>query len=358
MLPVVLLIGFCTLVVKHGVTDVTAYKKGKEAPSIEKFRKRHQERQKWLDGERKLTTPAKRGGKEPGPMRKWFRAVRDNAADELIEKQNHKSQARRRWFRDNADQHEQQWQTKWQHKLDKRERQIQRWGQKKGVLDPAPAEPAEPDPAVEPATETPAEQESSQRSSEEVIRAWREALERGETTSVATADEWNALPSDMRDQLIREAQAANVTPVAGERTLTPARPTEDDEQQPATANPGRGEQSTPAQPEPTVRAGSTDTSTAPTTEGGTVHEQGAQELRDAAEKIRAFSEDLATFADGLSGRHYGHEITGTPTKASEIVIQAADIYADLAEEIQQQGDDVRNAHDATGHQIPDEAAMA
>lgn len=363
LLPVLFLIGFCTLVAKHGKTDLAAYRAGKEAPSIEKFRKRHAARQKWLDGDRKLTTPSKRGGKEPGPMRKWFRAVRDNAADELIDRQNHKSQARRKWYSDNAPQRETQWQTKWQGKLDKRELKIRRWGQKKGVIDPAPAEPAEPESPAEPTAETPTEKGAQQRGQDEVIQAWRDALERGETDhNVVTSDEWNALPAETRNQLIDEARQAGFGAVTlkdgAMRDLKPDTGSEQhrgpipdlDSTSPETPKPA------PEPAEPTFGTGQSATPAAPT--GGSVYEQGVQELTDSAEEVRQFCTDMDSFADGLSGRHYGNEITGLAGEMSNILSGAGDIYADLAEQIQDEGDDVKNAHDSTGHQIPDEAAMA
>lgn len=320
MLPVLCLIGFCALVVKHGKTDLAAYRAGKEAPSIEKFRKRHEARQKWLDGERKLTSPSKQGGKEPGPMRKWFRAVRDNAADELIEKQNHKSQARREWYRRNADQHEQQWQTKWQGKLDKRERKVRQWGEKKGVIDPAGPEPAEDESAGEQSGESPAPPQQPQSGepqptkSDEPLKIQFPTVDMGERISQLAEQD-------------RAAKAAQPQPTE------PAEPTF-----------GTGSASgTPATATPT---------------GGTVHEQGAQELRESADEVRQFCDDMDGFADGLGGRRYGNEITGLAGEISKVLDEATGIYADLAEQIQQQGDDVRDAHDSTDHQIPDDAAMA
>lgn len=309
MLPVLCLIGFCALVVKHGKTDLAAYRAGKEAPSIEKFRKRHDARQKWLDGDRKLTSPSKQGGKEPGPMRKWFRAVRDNAADELIEKQNHKSEARREWYRRNADQHEQQWQTKWQGKLDKRERKIRQWGEKKGVIDPAGPEPGEEESAGEPAAESPAQPQQPQ--SGEPQPKTDEPLK----IQFPTVEDFPARPESAK----------------AEKPAEPAEPTF-----------GTGSDGTPAT----------------TTEGGTVHEQGAQELRESADEVRRFCDDMDGFADGLGGRRYGNEITGLAGEISTVLDEATGIYADLAEQIQQQGDDVRDAHETTDHQIPDDAAMA
>lgn len=314
MLPVLCLIGFCALVVKHGKTDLAAYRAGREAPSIEKFRKRHEARQKWLDGDRKLTSPSKQGGKQPGPMRKWFRAVRDNAADELIEKQNHKSEARREWYRRNADQHEQQWQTKWQGKLNKRERKVRQWGEKKGVLDPAGPEPAEDESADEPTGESPAQPQQPQSDEPQPTKT-DEPL----TTQDPTVEDFPARPE----------------PAKAEKPAEPAEPTF-----------GTGSDSGTPTPAPAT----------PT--GGTVHEQGAQELTESADEVRQFCTDMDGFADGLGGRRYGNEITGLAGEISTILTEAGDIYADLAEQIQQQGDDVRDAHDSTAHQIPDDAAMA
>lgn len=309
MLPVLCLIGFCALVVKHGKTDLAAYRAGWEAPSIEKFRKRHEARQKLLDGERKLTSPSKQGGKQPGPMRKWFRAVRDNAADELIEHENHKSAARREWYRKTAPNREAQWQTKWQGKLNKRERKVRQWGEKKGVLDPAGPEPAEEESAGEPTGESPAQPQQTKTD------------EPQQTKTDEPPAESPAQPQQTQSDEPQPTELAEPTFGTGSDSGTP----------------------TPAPATPT---------------GGTVHEQGAQELTESADEVRQFCTDMDGFADGLGGRRYGNEITGLAGEISTILTEAGDIYADLAEQIQQQGDDVRNAHDSTAHQIPDDAAMA
>src|SRR5699024_3461589 len=121
---------------------------------------------------------------------------------------------------------------------------------------------------------------------------------------------------------------------------------------PATTSPPTAAAST----SPAATTSTPHTSTEST--GGTVYEQGAQELRESAEEIEQFCQDMNSFADALSGRGFGTEITGVAGEVSQKLSPAGDIYGDLAEQIQAQGDDVRDAHDSTNHQIPDEAAMA
>lgn len=332
-IAIVLLIGYVVTVAKHGATDVTAYKKGKEAPSIEKFRTRHREK-----AEGKLKAPRKSGGKEPGPVGKWARALADNAAAELAEKQRIKSEARRKWYQQTAPQREKQWQEKWQRKLDKREQALERWKRKRGL-------PTDADPAAE------QEQRTTDQSATD-------------TTSATSPDAGTT--ADTGEQQSQNTDGGQSTPEqprpdnGGEQQSQPA-PDQQPEQEkgsdepPTNAQPDTTEQA-PKPDASTPFARSSGQSTPASTSGGSMYDQVAEKMQQRAEAIDQYRSELAVLGDGLFNKGWGAEVTGPLSDMSGTLGEAAAEYRDLAISIRQQGDNVAGAYDQAPY-APDRAAL-
>lgn len=297
-LAVVMLIGYVVTTAKNGTVDTTAYVRGKEPPSLVKFKQRHDEK-----ANKQLREPKKRGGKEPGVLAQTARALVKNSAETVAHKHEVRSKAYREWYKKNADKHEQAWCDKWDAKLKRREAKVDKWKRKKGLLVDG-----------------------------EVV----EQTEQSTTPSGGQQD-----PQSAGDTSPPQSEQQPEQPSQSGTAPEPASSQPDPE--PA------------AQSQPAAAAGTT---SSPTTGGsGMYYTDLENELRHASAQCSVYQSDLTTFADKLGGRNFGPRITGQPAEIGQALQGAVDAYADLADEVRSQGDDVANTYDANPD-IPTEAATA
>jgi hypothetical protein len=71
----------------------------------------------------------------------------------------------------------------------------------------------------------------------------------------------------------------------------------------------------------------------------------ADRLTNAAERVEQYRADLAAMADGLDGKRWGVEVHGPIRDMDGHLAAVEGIYRDLAGQMQQQGDNVSDAHD-------------
>lgn len=132
--------------------------------------------------------------------------------------------------------------------------------------EPSGGDPSHPDVPDAPVISTPEGAESNrdamvlpfQRQHQpdhvDTIRRWREVLHAGgDTRDAVSSDEWNALPSDTRDQLIAEARAAGfrvvqTRPDGSQRVIHPAEDSDTNGSARGTGRGGSGSRSTGAEP--------------------------------------------------------------------------------------------------------------
>jgi len=76
-----------------------------------------------------------------------------------------------------------------------------------------------------------------------------------------------------------------------------------------------------------------------------MYQQSATRLQNAAERVEQYRQDLAAMADGLDGKRWGVEVHGPIRDMDGHLAAVEGIYRDLAGQMQQQGDNVSDAHD-------------
>lgn len=319
---------------KNGTTDVASVLKGREAPSLEKFRTRH--KGGYGAGVAALRKPAKKGGKEPGPFRQWLRAVNANTFHELAVRAEHKSQRRIAWYRETASQRDETWRAQQQRKLKKQQEKLQKFKVKHGLAEP----------------ETPADQNAKPSGTENTTTPTNDP-------NVVSLRDRQAARTDRDNANAKQPEQAK-SEQGEQKSKTPAEDTKADAGTSTNQPHANRPENTPEKPSaatpkaPASKADSGAATSNPTGEG--MYEQQAEELIRQAENIESYRTDLSQFADGLAGRGWGNEVTGPVADMDGDLAEAAATLRELAHAIKEQGDAVRNAYENAPY-APDKEAL-
>lgn len=289
--------------VTSGTRDISSILKGKEAPTLEKYRMRHEKGHNLGDAMTRLKAP-KKSGKAAGPLTIWRRAVVENAANYAAEKSKNRGDRRVQWYRDHGRHVEDEaWHAKQQNKIRRQQEKVHNFKVKKGLAEPEPEPQQQPEPEPDPEQNQPEQQQPEQQSEES-----------------AKADQ---------DQENEEPAKPDLKPVAD---LDEHRSRKDDAQD-------SDNQNTDSDTEPTNTADKAATNT-----GGNMYAREADDLVRRADDIASYRRDLAEFADGLSP-NWGNEVVGPVQEMDEPLLTAENELLVVANLVKQQGDAAAEAYE-------------
>lgn len=296
--------------VTSGTRDISSILKGKEAPTLEKYRMRHEKGHNLGDAMTRLKEP-KKSGKAAGPLTVWRRAVVENAANYAAEKSKNRGDRRVQWYRDHGRHVEDEaWHAKQQHKIRKQQEKLQDFKVKKGLAEREP----ESDPQQQPAPES------------EPAGPLKVEFPKVEDFPARPAQ--NEKPGQQPE----EPAKPDLQPVAD---LDEHRSRKDD-------SASSDNQNTDSEPTNTTDKPAADA--AATNAGGNMYAREAEDLQRRADDIASYRRDLTEFADGLS-TDWGTEVVGPVQEMDEPLLTAENELLVVANLVKQQGDAAAEAYE-------------
>ena len=293
------LIGIPLQLVRSGATDVASVIKGQEAPSLTKFKMRHE---KGATVAHQVLTRPTRKGKKPGPFLQYLRAVAGNYWMDRIEKVEHRAYRRRRWYREyGATIEDEKWHLRQREKLKKMQRGLDKRKRKLGLL--------EPDPALQQGSERDPGRPQSDNN----------------TAKVASLDEHRRAKDTAKKPEAKNPEAKNPE-AKNPETQSPAQPS-----------------AKSAAPAATAGATSAATNNTPRGEGMSLYRDASERVASHAEQISEFARNIETFADGLADRKWSEEVVGVARDMAVLASEAAGALFETAANIRAQGDSVRQS---------------
>ncbi len=279
--------------VTSGTRDISSILKGKEAPTLEKYRMRHEKGHNLGDAMSRLKAP-KKGGKAPGPLTVWRRAAVENAANYAAEKSQHRGERRVQWYRDQGKHVEDEaWHAKQQRKIREQQKRVHAFKLKKGLVEPEPE--SDPQQQSDPEPEREPEQQPEE----------------------PAGPKQSAKP----DQEPEEPAKPDLKSVTD---LDEHRSRKDDSESSDTQN--------------------THSDTETTNTGGNMYAREAEDLQRRADDIASYRRDLTEFADGLSA-DWGTEVVGPVQEMDEPLLTAENELLVVANLVKQQGDAAAEAYE-------------
>lgn len=287
-------------------TAQAAYKAGKEPPGLVKARMRHA-----AGGGRRQSGTGKPKG--PGATRLLLASRWSGACQKAQDKGEDKLRRWQAWYAEQAPTRDAAWREKQQKRMARRGQRLDkwqgRWTRTKDTVNPA-----------------------NLRRDRDEQRAWDENTRRDQDAEQQVA-EAQGDAQQLRDQA--PPQAADTQPTAAAPVATGEQP----EQSAATTAPTGTAAASAAVAE--------QSSTTRSSVGGIVdYQSAATALQAAAERVEQYRTDLSAMADGLGGNQWGVEVHGPIRDMDTNLSEIAGDYRDLAVQMQQQGDNVRDAEDA------------
>ena len=290
----ILLIAAVTYMVsgKYGKdTAQSAYKAGKEPPGLVKARLRHE-----AGGGRFVTRPGKdkKQPKGPGATRLLIASRWSNACEKAKTKSEDKLQRWKAWYEEQAPQRDQAWRDKQKKKINNRAERLDKW-------------------------------QGRWTSVKSAAAGAKDAVKTAMSSDTdAVTEQQPAADDPTEPESPTSEQSANPEPEpAGDST------TADGQNEPTGSGPGGTDQ------QPTTSAG-----------GVMDYQQAASALRAAATRVEQYRTDLSEMADGLGGKNWGVEVHGDIRDMDSNLADISADYRDMANQMQQEGDNVADAEDA------------